>query len=50
MKDKEITNVILVEEPSPKQDNLRHTSRKSMKDKEITYVIFVKNLLVVQVF
>ena len=43
MKDKEITNVILVENPSPNQQVLRDTSRHSMKEKEITNVILVEN-------
>ena len=42
MKDKEITNVILVENPSLNQDILRHISRHFMKDKEITNVILVE--------
>ena len=43
MKDKEISNVILVENPSPKQEIWRPTSRQSMKTKAITNVILVEN-------
>ena len=43
MKDKEIRNVILVENPSLYQEILRIISRQYMKDKEITNVILVEN-------
>ena len=42
MKDKEITNAILVENPSHHQDILSFTSRHSMKAK-VTNVILVEN-------
>ena len=43
MKDKGITNVIIVENPPLNQEIWRNISRQFMKDKEITNVILVEN-------
>ena len=49
MKDKEITNVILMEKPSLNQELWRETSRNSTKEKDITSVNPVENPSVAQV-